>query len=407
MSKNIDAGDVLIVGCGPVGIMTAYALKQAGASVTVIEAGNTWNDSPRAMCYMGSTVTVLEKLGLLQDVTAVSLKVEGFREFWPDLNLSVTQDLAPIGDRTYTYDLNCGQDKVVEIALRHARAAGVNVEFSSKLVSFTQDKFGVSTVIESPEGPKIFRTKYLVGADGARSSVRELMNVKFEGHTWESYFVSNNVYCDMSSLGFHPATYVCNPEYGGVVCAIDKDGLWRLTYREDGSHSPETFKERQRAKLSNLIPEGVAYEIASNSPYRVHQRCATSLREGRVLLTGDAGHITNPMGGFGLTTGIWSGMVLADSLGAVLNGEESEDVLDRYSDERRRVFWEYTSPAATETKRMIEEPDLKTRLADYQKSSTRHERPQELIELLSYPFNVIGNPIREGSRWAGVNPFRK
>ena len=112
-----------------------------------------------------------------------------------------------------------------------------------------------------------------------------------------------------------------------------------------------------------------------------------------------------PMGGLGLTTGIWSGMILADVLGAVINKEAPDAILDRYSDERRRVFWKYTSPGATETKRMIEEADERVRRADYEALRTKHERPQEMIESLSYAFNMIGNPLRPESRWRAANPF--
>lgn len=405
MSHTIDAGDVLVVGCGPVGILTAYALSQTGAKVTVIEVGSTWSNSPRAMCYVGSTILVLEELGLAPDVAAASVKVSEYAAMWPELKLSVAHDLSAMADRGRPYDLNCGQDKIVEIAFNHARRAGIEVLFSTQLLSFEQDSEKVTAVVSTPEGVKSLCAKYLVGADGARSRVRELMNVEFEGHTWDSYFVANNIYCDMKKLGFEYGTYVCSPEYGGVVSIIDNNDLWRVTYREDGSHPPESFKDRQGTKLENLIPQGVSYEIASSSPYRIHQRCATSLREGRVLLTGDAGHITNPMGGLGLTTGIWSGMVLADALGAVINKEAPDAILDRYSDERRRIYWQYTSPGATETKRMIEEADERVRRADYQALKTRLERPQEMIESLSYPFNLIGNPLRPESRWRAANPF--
>ena len=68
------------------------------------------------------------------------------------------------------------------------------------------------------------------------------------------------------------------------------------------------------------------------------------MREGRILLAGDAAHCTNPMGGLGLTTGFWDGMVLADVLAAVIRGEEDDSILDRYSDERRRVYLEVSSP---------------------------------------------------------------
>ncbi len=68
---------------------------------------------------------------------------------------------------------------------------------------------------------------WVIGADGARSTVRRLMGVEFEGHTWPNRFVATNIYCDMAALGYQPANFICDPDYGGVVAVLDKEGLWR------------------------------------------------------------------------------------------------------------------------------------------------------------------------------------
>ena len=405
--KIEDAGEVLIVGCGPVGIITALALRQAGVSVTVIEAEKDIPNSPRAMVYVSSTLAVLDELGLLGDVAKVSTKTTALQCMWPDLGLFVSTDLSPLAGKTADYMLNCGQNLVAEIAVRHATALGTTVLFSHSLESLEQDENGVIATVQSPEGEKKLRTKWVIGADGARSAVRRMMDIEFEGTTWNNHFVANNVYCDFESIpgkGYAQSNYVCHPDFGGVVNIIDNDGLWRLTYTERPGLSFETYQDRVSSTIAKLIPEGTPHRFQSTSPYRIHQRCATTLRRGRVLLAGDAAHATNPMGGMGLTTGIWTGVVLADLLAAVIRGEEDAAILDRYSDERRRVFWEVTSPFATETKRMIEETDDAVRVQDYKAACAPIGDLREW-QLMNSCFGVAGDPIREKSRWKPVNPF--
>ena len=406
--KIEDVGEVLIVGCGPVGIITALALRQAGVSVTVIEAGKTIDNSPRAMVYVASTLAVLKELGLLDDVQKISTRTDVMKTIWPDLGLSVTTDLGLLADKTFGYMLNCGQNRIVEVASRHATALGATVLFSHSLEALDQDETGVTATVQTPDGKKKLRARWVIGSDGARSTVRKIADIEFEGLTWDNHFVANNIYCDFENIadkGYLLSNYICHPGFGGIVNIIDDDGLWRLTYTERGELPIETYQDRVKSTLENLIPQETPYRIDSNSPYRIHQRCAKSLRQGRVLLAGDAAHATNPMGGMGLTTGIWTGVILADLLAAVARGEEDASILDRYSDERRRVFWEVTSPFATETKRMIEEADNTVRLQDYENARAPIEDLREWQWVYSC-FGVAGDPIREKSRWKAINPFQ-
>ena len=85
----------------------------------------------------------------------------------------------------------------------------------------------------------------------------------------------------------------------------------------------------------------------------MHQRAASTMRAGRVLLAGDAAHATNPIGGLGLTSGLFDTFVLYDALGAVIKGTADESVLDRYAQERRRTFLEIASPRATANKQLL------------------------------------------------------
>ncbi|HEY0341767.1 MAG TPA: FAD-dependent monooxygenase, partial [Steroidobacteraceae bacterium] len=305
---------------------------------------------------------------------------------------------------TFDYVVHAGQDVVDEIAMEHGKRHGVRVLFEHRLTELRQDAEQVTARVETPAGVREIRAKWMIGADGGRSTVRHLLGVEFEGHTWANRFVATNVYFDFQTLGYQPANFVCDPVYCGVVALLDRQGLWRVTYQEDASLPVETFKERLPERYEHFIPHGMKYEIKAAQPYAIHQRCATRLRVGRVCLSGDAAHVTNPLGGLGLTTGLWTGLILSDLIGAVVKGECDPEVLDRFSDERRRVYWEVTSPGATENKRMMEEKDPERRQQDVENVKATAGNPDVARLMMAFPFKVIGDPIREKSRWRNFDP---
>ena len=399
----MESAEVLIVGAGPVGLLTAVALAQSGVDVVVVEAEAKLNDSPRAAVYFSSSLVAIEALGLLGDLQANSLKVQRFGFHAPEFDYHPILSMECMTGITYDYQLHCGQDVVARIAMDHAIRAGARVLLSHRLVRLTQSPSGVVAEVQTADGTKTINASWVIGADGARSTVRQLLGLQFEGHTWPNRFIATNIYCDMAAHGYQQSNFICDPVYGGVVAQLDGEGLWRLTYHESEG-SPETFIERLPAKFAGFIPPGTPYRIKAASPYVIHQRCAERLRVGRVLLAGDAAHATNPCGGLGLTTGIWTGMILADLLPAVLKGEESEAILDRYAENRRKIFWEISSPGASENKRMMEESDREQRLKDLEGVRRMAADPQVARLMMLFPFRVIGDPLREGSRWRDADP---
>jgi 3-(3-hydroxy-phenyl)propionate hydroxylase/6-hydroxy-3-succinoylpyridine 3-monooxygenase len=110
------------------------------------------------------------------------------------------------------------------------------------------------------------------------------------------------------------------------------------------------------------MPPGASYELLAKSMYRMHQRAAETMRAGRVLLAGDAAHVTNPTSGFGLVGGLYDAYVLTEALGAVIRGEADDAILDRYSDDRLTAFWTVSSPVSTESKRLVFHSDDAARL---------------------------------------------
>ena len=390
---------MLIVGAGPVGLLSGLALAQKGVEVIVIEADERLNDSPRAAIYFPSTLRAMQELGVLDDLERRGLRNSRLGHHVPGLDFHAVISLEVLRGSTYDYMVHAGQDVVDEIAMEHARRYGARVLFEHRLTALRQDEQTVTATIQTPAGSREIRSRWMIGADGARSTVRHLLGVEFEGHTWSNRFVATNVYFDFQALGYERANFVCDPIYCGVVALLDKQGLWRLTYQEDAALPVATFRDRLPERYAHFIPQGMQYEIKVAQPYAIHQRCATRLRVGRVCLAGDAAHATNPLGGLGLTTGFWTGLILSDLLGAVVKGECDASILERFSDERRRVFWEVTSPAATQNKRMLEEQDPEQRRLDVAAVQAMADNPEIARGMVTLPFKLVGDPLRTHSRW--------
>lgn len=205
-----------------------------------------------------------------------------------------------------------------------------------------------------------------------------------DGMTWPERFVATNIRYDFARYGYAPANVVIDAPHGAIVAKIDQSGLWRCTYCEDASLPEESILERMPAYFAAALPGEKRYELVQFSPYRMHQRCVDRMRVGRVLLAGDAAHITNPTGGLGLTCGLYDAYVLYEALAAVVRGEIGEEVLDRYSEERRRAFLEHASPDASEFKRMVyhakSDAELEAQLAGF-RAAERDSSLQRLIFL--------------------------
>ena len=206
---------------------------------------------------------------------------------------------------------------------------------------------------------------WVLGTDGARSTVRSLLGLEFEGFTWPDRFVATNIDYPFLDHGFCNANMLVDPVNWAVVGRLGRENLWRLTYGEDASLDEAGILDRLPERFAAILPDpSIPYRIDNFSPYRVHQRCAPEFRVGRVLLAGDAAHACNPCGGLGLTGGVLDADAVSDALGAVIAGKAGESVLDFYARERRRVFVEVASPMSTNFKRLLSESDPARRAQD-------------------------------------------
>jgi 2-polyprenyl-6-methoxyphenol hydroxylase-like FAD-dependent oxidoreductase len=340
--------DVIVVGGGPTGFVTALGLAQAGADVCLIEAGAAIISSPRACVYHWSMLDGLERLGIREEAERTGYTKDDYLWLVKTTGERLPYDLKVLSSVTrFPYNIQLGQDRLAEICHRRLAALpNAEVHWNAPFAGLRQDSDGVTVGAETPDGPIELRARWVIGADGAGSAVRKALGLRFDGMTWPERFVATNLRHDFESGGYWQSTMVVDDQWGAVIVKITRDGLWRCTFMEDAALPEETYLERLPEAYRHLLPGTGGYALDQASPYKMHQRCAASFRKGRALLAGDAAHVTNPTGGFGLTTGLFDAFALWPTLAAVVLEGADPALLDAWAEERRQIFLDKTSPQA-------------------------------------------------------------
>ncbi|KAL2221986.1 hypothetical protein M432DRAFT_204102 [Thermoascus aurantiacus ATCC 26904] len=356
---------VIVVGAGPVGLLVGLRLAKAGIRTTILEALPAIEDSPRAAVYHPVAVQELDRAGVLHDCRKIGMsstkltwrKISGEAIFEIDRAVSAEEPYE---------NLILGQHELAGVILDHFRRCGEGAEilFRHRVVGIEQGEGSdvVTATVDTPQGVKEFTASYLFGADGGRSSVRQICNVSFDGFTWPQQIVATNVVYPFDEYGYSTGNNICHKDHYAVIAKISRSGLWQGSYGELGGLSTEEVRERLPMKYDVLFPgpRPLEYDLKTFSPYRIHQRCASTFRIGRVLLAGDAAHLCNPFGGLGLTGGLLDAGALADALIARINDNYPDSILDKYAQVRRDVFLNIVDPISQANLRRLFESDPDT-----------------------------------------------
>lgn len=347
--------DVLVAGGGPVGLLTALGLARAGVSVTVLEAQPQIAPAPHDMVYHWSTLPAIERLGILAEMrrAGVTSHDRCFKVLRTGERILFDFDLLA-SETEYPFNLHLPAHLLADIVSAQLSQTGhAGVEWSTQLTGLEQDAHGVTVTAEGPGGPRTFRAGWLVAADGAHSRVRRFLGLGFAGMTWPTRFVATDLRFDFSALGLSAASYQLDLEHGALIGQAEPSGLWRYIYAESRLLPEETVPDRMPSVFKVALPEQADPLVQGWSAFRVHERVADRLRVRRVLLAGDAAHVTNPTGSLGLACGLFDAVMLTEALVAAADGKASDAVLDRYAQERRQVFVESASPLSSESMRLL------------------------------------------------------
>lgn len=394
MSERFDG--VIVAGAGPVGLIAALKIARAGIPVLVLDSEPGIVQLPRAVVYHAPTVEMLDRLGLLDDMKVAGILKQDyqFRTVTGDIIAAPHMSVLTPEDTAYPFNLHMPQHELASAILRNFLAiSGASVRWNTRVTGVTQDSDGVTVVCEANGIIQEIRCDWLVGADGGSSFVRRAAGQSFDGYTHPERLVSTNLVYDFEARGFARANFIIDPKYWAVIVKVDRHGLWRVTYGEDASLPEETVRDRIADHYRAILPDDGVYQLEAFAPFRVHERSAANFRTGRILLAGDAAHVCNPFGGLGLTSGLLDADLLGDALSAVIKRAANEDLLDRYAQERLRVFSEVTGPAAAENKRRLKETDPDKKRADNERFKKLRDDPAFQREALTFTYKLVGRPI--------------
>jgi 2-polyprenyl-6-methoxyphenol hydroxylase-like FAD-dependent oxidoreductase len=252
----------------------------------------------------------MAECGIYDDVKAKSV-VNDVLSYWvgrgPEKRRVAYVEKREGGD-VFPSGINLGQPQLALVILEHLlQRYGelADVRFGQKVEELRQNEKGVEVVCVSPETGERTRytADYLIGADGAGSTVRKLLGVEFEGFSWpKEDFVATNLRYPFMEHGFTTANFILDDVHWGVCTVIDHEGLWRCAFGIRPGLTNEEIKEELDEHYKHILPgwPGNGYELVQLNRYKPHQRCAREFRKGRCFLAGDAAHVRPHMAKVGL-----------------------------------------------------------------------------------------------------------
>jgi 2-polyprenyl-6-methoxyphenol hydroxylase-like FAD-dependent oxidoreductase len=329
---------VAVVGAGAVGLTLAGRLAQQGVAVHLFEAEATRERiGSRAICMQRETLEIWARLGIGDAIADRGVQWRIGRTYLRGRELFAVE-LSGGGGEHFPPFVNISQSEVEERLLERAESLGVRIHRGHRFVGVEQDTHGVVGTFATELGEVSHRSGFLVGTDGAHSTVRHAIGIGFPGHTFEDRFLIADIRADLPFTNerhfhFDPPW---NPKRQGLVHP-QPDGVWRIDWRVPPETDPdaEAADGRLGRRIRRVIGDRTPYELIWLTAYRFSQRVADAFRERRVLLAGDAAHVMSPFGARGLNSGIADAENLAWKLAFVTSGAAPHALLDSYEAERR------------------------------------------------------------------------
>lgn len=329
--------DVLIVGAGPTGLVLALWLTKLGVNVHIIDKTAMPGTTSRALAVQARTLELYRQLDLADTVVAnghqvpaVNLWVKGERA------TQVTFAAMGAGLTPYPFLLIFPQDQHEHLLIERLAQLGVSVQRETELVDLIEQEGDVVARLRSADGTEqTWMARYVAGCDGARSRVREALDIGFPGGTYKQVFYVADVSATGPAMNGELHIDLDEADFLAVF-PLAGPGRARLvgTVRDERAEHAETlrFDDVQERAIAHL--KVAVTQVHWFSTYHVHHRVTEHFRKGRVFLLGDAAHIHSPAGGQGMNTGIGDAVNLAWKLAAVVSGQASASLLDSYETER-------------------------------------------------------------------------
>jgi 2-polyprenyl-6-methoxyphenol hydroxylase-like FAD-dependent oxidoreductase len=353
--------DVIVAGGGPTGLMLASELRLHGVHVLVLEKDAEPTRIVRSLGMHARSVEIMDQRGLLERFLALGQQhpVGGF--------FAGIAKSSPELDTAHPYTLGIPQTITDRLLAEHATEVGVEVRRGRELIGLSQDDHGVTVELAETgslgkprSGATRLRSRYLVGSDGGRSTVRKLLGVDFPGEPtrvetllgeMELTASPETINTVMAEVRKTQLRFGAMPLEGGAYRVI----VPAAGVTEDRA-VPPTLDELKQQMLAVAGTDFGAHSPRWLSRFGDATRQAERYRVGRVLLAGDAAHVHPPAGGQGLNLGIHDAFNLGWKLAAAINGWAPDGLLDSYHTERHPVAADVLSNTRAQMELMALEP---------------------------------------------------
>jgi 2,4-dichlorophenol 6-monooxygenase len=365
---------VLVVGAGPVGVMTVLLLRRLGVEACLVERRLGPQRAPAAHVVNARTFEICRQAGVDMDALAAAAKApaDAGATYWVTRlggeilgRLPFERQDDDVLEVTPTPLRNLSQHRFEPILLEALRQAGAGApRYGHRWMSAEADAEGVTSTVADTESGREYqiRSRYLVAADGAGSPVRKSLGITPVGPERLQCFVMIHFEANLRSLVRDcPGVlyWITDPECSGTLVAHDIDREWVFMQAWDPDREAAESYDRARCEAlvrRALVQSDVPLEVRNISTWVMTCQVAERYREGRIFLVGDAAHRFPPTGGMGLNTGVQDAHNLAWKLAQVLAGDASPALLDTYECERRPVAQYNAEQSLQNAMRLMEVP---------------------------------------------------